>query len=101
MVLNVPIQTVAVLGTFMLAMVLYPDVFEKAQAEIDRIIGPNRLPDLSDRNTLPYLEATIAETLRYVSFYNIRTSLLIQHDGRWNTPLPLGRINLCEFSHNF
>jgi cytochrome P450 len=60
-------QRVVVLETFMLAMVLHPDVLAKAQAELDRIIGSHRLPDLSDRDTLPYLEAIIKETLRYVS----------------------------------
>jgi len=61
-------QTVAVMETFMLAMVLYPDVFAKAQAELDRVIGSHRLPDFSDRDTLPYLDAIITETLRYVSY---------------------------------
>jgi hypothetical protein len=59
---------VAVLATFILAMVLYPDVLAKAQAELDRVVGSHRLPDLSDRSTLPYLDAIITETFRYVSF---------------------------------
>jgi cytochrome P450 len=74
-------------------MVLYPDVFAKAQAELDRIIGPDRLPDLSDRDSLPYLDAIVTETFRYVSSNNISTFSLIQHDVRWNPALPLGRIN--------
>ena len=49
----------------MLTMVLYPDVYEKAQAEIDRVIGPDRMPDLDDRDSLPYLEAVIMEVYRY------------------------------------
>lgn len=66
--LNGSFQTVAVLGTFILAMVLYPDVLAKAQAELDRVIGSIRIPDLSDRDALPYLDAIITETMRYVSF---------------------------------
>jgi cytochrome P450 len=75
-------------------MVLHPDVLAKAQAEVDRIMGSNRLPDLSDRDTLPYLDAIITETLRYVSSCNITTSFLIQNNVRWNPPAPLGRTKL-------
>ena len=66
--LNRSSQTVAVLGTFIRAMVLYPDVLAKAQDKLDQIIGSNRLPDLSDRDTLPYIDAIITETMWYVPF---------------------------------
>ena len=45
----------------------YPDVYRKAQEEIDRIIGHERLPDLSDRGSLPYLEALVMELYRHVT----------------------------------
>ena len=35
-----------------------------AQAEIDSVIGADRLPQLSDRPSLPYLDAVCRETLR-------------------------------------
>jgi hypothetical protein len=54
-------------------MVLYPDVFAKAQAELDRIIGPDRHPDLSDRDSLPYLDAIVTETFWYVSSNNLHS----------------------------
>jgi len=42
-----------------------PEVQKKAQAEIDRVIGDSsRLPDFSDRERLPYLEATMREVFR-------------------------------------
>ena len=50
--------------TFMLAMVLYPHEFKKAQEEIDKVIGRNRLPNLDDRPSLPYLECVLKEVLR-------------------------------------
>jgi len=53
------------LQTFILAMVLYPDVYKKAQAEMDRVIGRDRLPELSDRDSLPYLEAIVLEIFRW------------------------------------
>ena len=53
--------------TFILAMVLHPDVYKKAQEEIDRVIGPERLPDFEDREQLPYLECVLKEVVRYVN----------------------------------
>ena len=47
-------------------MTLYPDVQKKAQDEIDAVIGNDRLPDFDDRNKLPYIEAIIAELLRWL-----------------------------------
>lgn len=46
-------------------MALYPDVQKKAQAELDRVVGQGRLPDFSDRDTLPYVTALIKETIRW------------------------------------
>ena len=59
------VQTVSTLGTFILAMVLYPEVQAKAQAELDRVIGSGRLPEPGDKASLPYIEAVIRETLRW------------------------------------
>jgi len=47
-------------------MLHYPDVYRKAQEEIDRVIGRERLPDLTDRASLPYLEALVMELYRHV-----------------------------------
>ena len=45
------------MANFYLAMTLFPDVQKKAQEEMDRVIGPNRLPKMSDRAALPYVDA--------------------------------------------
>ncbi|EGN99055.1 hypothetical protein SERLA73DRAFT_54575 [Serpula lacrymans var. lacrymans S7.3] len=50
---------------FVLAMVLYPHVQERAQAEIDAVVGRDRLPRFDDRPSLPYIEAILRETLRW------------------------------------
>lgn len=39
-------------------------VQDNVRAELDRTIGPNRLPCLDDRNRLPYTEAVICEIQR-------------------------------------
>ncbi|KAH9911824.1 O-methylsterigmatocystin oxidoreductase [Epithele typhae] len=58
--------TCAVLKTFVLAMSLNPDVLKRAQAETDAAVGPTRLPDLADRDALPYVNAMYLETLRWM-----------------------------------
>ena len=45
---------------------------KKAQKELDRVVGSERLPQLSDREDLPYVSALIKELLR------------------WTCPLPFG-----------
>ena len=46
-------------------MVLYPEVQRKAQAEIDAVVGKDRLPDFGDRPLLPYVTAVLEEALRW------------------------------------
>jgi cytochrome P450 len=46
-------------------MTLFPDVQKKAQAEIDAVVGPDRLPSFADRDSLPYTEALVKEVLRW------------------------------------
>ncbi|KAK6526453.1 hypothetical protein TWF694_005039 [Orbilia ellipsospora] len=57
--------TVASLSWFFLAMSLFPEVQAKAQDEIDRVVGTDRLPGFQDRANLPYVEAVLKETLRW------------------------------------
>ena len=47
-------------------MTLYPEVQAKAQAEVDAVVGTDRLPTLQDRNQLPYVNAICAELLRWL-----------------------------------
>jgi cytochrome P450 len=53
--------------TFVLCMLLNPAVQRRVHAELDALVGtgPDRLPALTDRESLPYLEACIWETLRW------------------------------------
>ena len=73
-------------------MIMHPEVLEKVQAEMDSVIGPDRLPDFDDRNTLPYLESVMKELYRQVR----RQIPLLDVDLlylSWTCPLPLG---LCS-----
>jgi len=53
------------LSMFFLAMVLYPECQVRAQKEIEAVIGTERLPTFDDRNSLPYVEGVLQETLRW------------------------------------
>ncbi|KAI0330457.1 cytochrome P450 [Cubamyces sp. BRFM 1775] len=57
--------TYSTLQTFFLAMSLNPDAQRKAQEELDLVVGPNRLPDIDDRDALPYISAIVKECLRW------------------------------------
>ncbi|KAF9070678.1 cytochrome P450, partial [Rhodocollybia butyracea] len=57
-------QTMSAISSFLLVMTLYPKVQAKAQAEIDRVIGRDRLPTFEDRRSLPYIEAIYREVMR-------------------------------------
>lgn len=46
-------------------MAKYPEIQKRAQAELDAVIGPHRLPEFSDRPSLPYVNALIKETMRW------------------------------------
>ena len=50
---------------FFLAMAMYPNVQRKAQEELDRVVGKDRLPDFQDQDSLPYINALIMELLRW------------------------------------
>jgi len=46
-------------------MAIYPEVMARAQAELDSVVGSGRLPQLSDRPNLPYIDAMVLESLRW------------------------------------
>jgi len=74
---------VSALLSFFLAMILFPRVQERAQAEIDRIIGSDRLPKISDQMQLPYCVALCKEIQRsvYIVYFSNVTRNLIFLDG--------------------
>jgi len=57
--------TVSAIYTFFLCMTRNPDVLSKAQEEIDRVIGHDRLPTIHDEPQLPYVSALVKEVLRW------------------------------------
>ena len=57
-------QTISTMITFALAMIVYPDVQRKAQEELDRVVGRDRLPEFEDQPSLPYITAIQREVMR-------------------------------------
>ena len=49
-----------------MAMSRFPEVQSKARAELDAVIGCDRVPTLADRERLPYLNAVYLEVLRWI-----------------------------------
>jgi cytochrome P450 len=70
-------------------MVLYPQVQAKAQEELDRVVGSDRLPTFEDRPNLPYVNALVLEVMRWhtvapTGFPHVSTADDIY--GRWFIP---------------
>lgn len=57
-------QTASALLSFFLIMARHPDIQQKAQAEVDAVIG-DRPPTFSNRQNMPYVEAVLKEVHRW------------------------------------
>ncbi|KAJ7578559.1 cytochrome P450 [Mycena floridula] len=57
--------TSAFLQSLILLLTAFPDAQQKAQEEMERVVGSHRIPQLSDFDELPYIQAIIKETHRF------------------------------------
>ncbi|KAI0285797.1 CyP450 monooxygenase, partial [Russula aff. rugulosa BPL654] len=57
--------TVSAMNFFFLALTLFPQAQRRAQAELDVVVGRDRLPTFDDRPRLPYIEALCKELTRW------------------------------------
>ncbi len=53
------------MSSLFLALILYPEVQKRAQAELDSVISRDRLPTHDDKPRLPYIEAMSKELIRW------------------------------------
>ena len=58
-------QIQSALSIAFFCVALHPAAQKRAQDEIDRVVGTERLPTFEDRASLPYVEALWRETLRW------------------------------------
>ncbi|KAI0822975.1 O-methylsterigmatocystin oxidoreductase [Trametes gibbosa] len=78
---------------FILAMVQHPEVQRKAQQELDAVIGPDRLPEFSDRESLPYINAVVKEVTRWHSVVPLGVSHRVMEEDVYNGfRIPAGSI---------
>ncbi|KZS90971.1 cytochrome P450 [Sistotremastrum niveocremeum HHB9708] len=57
--------TVASIDTFVIAMILYPEIQSAARRTIDEVLQGERLPSFEDRDALPFVDAIMKEVLRW------------------------------------
>jgi cytochrome P450 len=57
--------TPKILRTILKAVVLHPTLAQRAQAEIDKVVGAHRLPSFEDFPQLPYTNAFVNEVIRW------------------------------------
>jgi cytochrome P450 len=74
-------------------MAIHPEVQKKAQKEIDQLLGGERLPTLSDRDSLPYISAVMKEIFRWHAPLPISVPKLLKEDDAYKGYfLPKGAI---------
>ncbi|KAM5349732.1 hypothetical protein ACJ41O_006237 [Fusarium nematophilum] len=72
--------TVSTISSFVLAMMLFSEAQERAQEEIDNVVGVHRLPGFDDRERLPFVNALIKETLRWLPVVPIGTTHVTEEE---------------------
>ncbi|KAI0739092.1 O-methylsterigmatocystin oxidoreductase [Daedaleopsis nitida] len=89
--------TFSAMQAFFLAMALYPQVQKKAQAELDAVVGSSRIPEFSDRPSLPYTNAVVTEVLRWHSIATLSVPHRTTEDEEYNGYLiPKGYLLLAN-----
>ncbi|KAI0324071.1 cytochrome P450 [Cubamyces sp. BRFM 1775] len=91
--------TISAISHFFLAMLQHPEILEKAQKELDAVVGNSRLPTFSDRPNLPYVNAIVNETLRLASPVPLGLPRRITEDNVYkNMYIPKGTL---VFGNNY
>ncbi|KAH9889918.1 cytochrome P450 [Cubamyces lactineus] len=90
-------------GVF-LALSLNPEAQRKAQAELDAVIGPHRLPDFEDRDALVYISAIVKESIRWHNVIPVGVGHCLTEDDEYRGYfIPAGTVlvpNVWSVMHN-
>ncbi|EPS94370.1 hypothetical protein FOMPIDRAFT_1038865 [Fomitopsis schrenkii] len=57
--------SIATIESFFFMMAVFPHLQQRAQAELDSVLGPAHFPHIRDRAGLPYTEALVQEVYRW------------------------------------
>lgn len=57
-------QTASIMQWFSALIPAYPEIQRRAQEELDRVVGRDRLPTVEDETQLPYVHAIVKEIER-------------------------------------
>ncbi|KAL1938327.1 hypothetical protein VTO73DRAFT_11778 [Trametes versicolor] len=76
--------TVSAETSLILAMSVYPAVQKRAQAELDAVVGPDRLPTYADLAQLPYFNALYLEVLRWTPVVPLGVPHAVSSDDVYN-----------------
>jgi hypothetical protein len=79
-----PPQTVSAILSFIHLMALYPEVQDKAQAEVDTFVGCEDLPHPSDLGRLTYMLAVLNEVLRFSPVANLALPHKVTQDDEYH-----------------
>lgn len=97
-------STYSIINSFFLASIIYPETVKKAREEIDRVVGLDRLPTFTERESLPYVDAMVKELFRWNPAAPLSPSHQILVDDVYNGYLiPAGTIlhpNIWSMTHN-
>lgn len=76
-------------------MASFPEIQKKAQEEVDRVTGGQRLPEYDDRIHLPYTQAIIREVLRWRPLFPLGLPHASMEDDVYNGYcIPKGEFSL-------
>lgn len=73
--------TVTTMRWAFLLMIKYPEIQQKVQNEIDAIIGPKRLPSMTDKNQMPYTQAVLNEIQRFANILSANFPRMVAEGG--------------------
>jgi len=77
----------------MLAMVVHPDVQDRAHKELDENVGRLRPPTFADKQNLPFIASLVKEILRWRPVLPLGVPHVLTQDDMWrNHRIPEGTI---------
>ncbi|PFH47243.1 hypothetical protein AMATHDRAFT_87834 [Amanita thiersii Skay4041] len=77
-------NTGSAMEIFFLAIALFPEVQKRAQAELDNVVGRDRLPSFDDLRSLHYINALARETMRWLLVVPLGVSHMASEDDEYD-----------------